>query len=448
MIEEERPSAPNGVSLFERIRRTNAAGAEYWSSRDFAQVLGYADYHNFEQVMKRAKTACFNSGQRIEDHFVEITEMILDGARSQSQSTTVLLSRYACYLIIRNAHRSSKFVVLGQIYFSIQTQWQEPTDEMTEEERQRLFRKDMMLQNIRLASAAGVVEAKDYAIFQDHGYEGLYGKRRVRTSRFKDGWLVVVIYFAVFSWSRCISLGGFALFYRRRIRRNGNYEAESIPWCMDCYHFLLAGAAIVVFCLLDPQLPPWARALIWSLSSFRIVDILVDCTMLAVFGNRYGRSWQGAMIPRRLQRTLIVDLMILMEIVFWNACWVFVAGTADSSLYLAPVERPAQALHVSMATVTTIGYGTYAPVQMRSIVAAFVQAVSALLLLSGVIGGVFSRNSSTMPGSSRPAIHESYYDDDYGLPVIWDQGIVWGLRWLTPWVIPPIVVAVLSWYRH
>jgi len=78
MDTEERFPAPNGISPFERIRRTNAAGAEYWSSRDFAQVLGYSDYRNFEQAMKKAKTACFNSGQRIEDHFVEITEMIAE----------------------------------------------------------------------------------------------------------------------------------------------------------------------------------------------------------------------------------------------------------------------------------------------------------------------------------------------------------------------------------
>jgi hypothetical protein len=76
MDTEEIPLAPNGTSPFERIRRTNAAGAEHWSSRDFAQVLGYSDYRNFEQVVKRAKTACLNSGQRIVDHFVEITEMI------------------------------------------------------------------------------------------------------------------------------------------------------------------------------------------------------------------------------------------------------------------------------------------------------------------------------------------------------------------------------------
>jgi hypothetical protein len=75
MATEERPPVPNGVSPFERIRRTNAAGAEYWSGRDFAQVLGYSDHRNFEQVVERAKAACFNSGQRVEDPFGEIAEM-------------------------------------------------------------------------------------------------------------------------------------------------------------------------------------------------------------------------------------------------------------------------------------------------------------------------------------------------------------------------------------
>lgn len=71
---------PTGKDLpFEQIKRTNEAGNEFWSSRDFAQILGYSDYRSFEQVIKKAKTACFNSGQRIEDHFVDITEMIENG---------------------------------------------------------------------------------------------------------------------------------------------------------------------------------------------------------------------------------------------------------------------------------------------------------------------------------------------------------------------------------
>ena len=69
--------APTGNdSPFEKIKRINDAGNEYWSSRDFSRILGYSDYRNFEQVIKKAKKACFNSGHRIEDHFVDITEMI------------------------------------------------------------------------------------------------------------------------------------------------------------------------------------------------------------------------------------------------------------------------------------------------------------------------------------------------------------------------------------
>ena len=65
------------------IRRTNAVGVEFWSSRDFAQVLGYADFGNFEQVIQKARTVCFNSANRIEDHFVEITEMVEIGKGGQ-----------------------------------------------------------------------------------------------------------------------------------------------------------------------------------------------------------------------------------------------------------------------------------------------------------------------------------------------------------------------------
>jgi DNA-damage-inducible protein D len=67
------------VSPFERIKKVNAAGIEYWESRELAQVLEYTQYRNFEAVIEKAKLACFNSGQRLEDHFVDVTEMIEKG---------------------------------------------------------------------------------------------------------------------------------------------------------------------------------------------------------------------------------------------------------------------------------------------------------------------------------------------------------------------------------
>jgi hypothetical protein len=66
-----------------QIRRTNPAGNEFWSSRDFAKVLGYVNYRHFQAVIEKAKTACSNSGQRVEDHFVGADQMIEIGSGAQ-----------------------------------------------------------------------------------------------------------------------------------------------------------------------------------------------------------------------------------------------------------------------------------------------------------------------------------------------------------------------------
>jgi len=139
------------LSPFERIRRTNAAGAAYWSSRDFAVVLGYSDYRNFEAVIGKARLACFNSGHRIEDHFVDVTEMVTIGSGAQRPIKTVLLSRYACYLIVQNADPSKEIVALGQTYFAVQTRRQELSGRATEEGRRLLLREEMKMHNVRLA---------------------------------------------------------------------------------------------------------------------------------------------------------------------------------------------------------------------------------------------------------------------------------------------------------
>ena len=181
MAKELAKATGGHASPFEQIKRTNDAGMEFWSSRDFAGVLGYGDYRNFEGVMEKAKMACFNSGHRLEDHFVDVTDMIEIGKGGQRPVKTVLLSRYACYLVIQNADPNKEIVAQGQTYFAIQTRRQELADESIEAERRILLRKEIRRHNAQLADAAkvaGVIEPIDYAIFQNHGYMGLYGGLR------------------------------------------------------------------------------------------------------------------------------------------------------------------------------------------------------------------------------------------------------------------------------
>jgi DNA-damage-inducible protein D len=178
MVKEIMKTTVGHMSPFERIKRTNNAGMEFWSSRDFSEILGYGDYRNFEGVVEKAKMACFNSGHRLEDHFVDVTEMVTIGSGAERPVKTILLSRYAGYLIIQNADPKKEIVAHGQTYFAIQTRRQELADERVEDERRVLLREEIRLHNVQLAGAArgaGVIEPIDYAIFQNHGYMGLYG---------------------------------------------------------------------------------------------------------------------------------------------------------------------------------------------------------------------------------------------------------------------------------
>ncbi len=167
-----------GSSDFEEIRRRNEHGIDWWSSRDFARVLDYSSYVNFEGVITKAKQACFNSGHDVKDHFVGVNDMIEVGKGAKRAVKSVMLTRYACYLIIQNAHPSKEIIAKGQTYFAVQTRRQELGDEQAERERRLHIREELKTHNQRLMGTvkqAGIVASMDYAIFQNHGYRGLYG---------------------------------------------------------------------------------------------------------------------------------------------------------------------------------------------------------------------------------------------------------------------------------
>lgn len=162
-------------NIFETIKRLDDDGREYWSSRDLAKVLEYADYRNFLGVIERAKTACENSGEVIHNHFVEATSMVLIGSGAEKPVDTVYLSRYACYLIVQNSNPAKVVVAKGQTYFAIQTRRQEKADTLIEDNKRIFLREEMKKHNKSLMQAASAAGVERFAIFQNAGYQGLYG---------------------------------------------------------------------------------------------------------------------------------------------------------------------------------------------------------------------------------------------------------------------------------
>ncbi|KAK48561.1 damage-inducible protein D [Caballeronia jiangsuensis] len=168
---------------FESIKQTSADDSEFWFARDLSPLLDYQDWRNFAQVIEKARIACERSGHRVADHFGDVTKMVRLGSGAKRPVSDVTLSRYACYLIVQNGDPSKPVIANGQTYFALQTRRQELGDEkafsgMSEDQRRLMLRGELAHHNKALgaaARAAGVETTLDYAIFQDHGYKGLYG---------------------------------------------------------------------------------------------------------------------------------------------------------------------------------------------------------------------------------------------------------------------------------
>ena len=172
------------ITTFESIKRVDDNGIEYWSSRDLWKVLGYTEYRHFLPVIEKAKIACQNSSQPISAHFEDILEMVVIGSGAERPLDSIKLSRYACYLTVQNADPNKTIVAQAQTYFATQTriaeiQQMDAYNRLSSEDEKRLFlRNELAKHNSQLADAAkgaGVIEPRDYAIFQNHGYMGLYG---------------------------------------------------------------------------------------------------------------------------------------------------------------------------------------------------------------------------------------------------------------------------------
>lgn len=183
-IDEDRPGedplAKYSESTFENIKHIDEDGNEYWLARELQYVLEYSEWRNFQKVIKKAIQASENSLGTANRDFVEVNK-IVDAGALKKPIKDIKLSRYACYLIVQNGDPSKEVIALGQTYFAVKTRQQELIDDydsLSEDQKRLAIRAQMIEHNKSLVEAAhnaGVIDSLDYAVFQNKGYQGLYG---------------------------------------------------------------------------------------------------------------------------------------------------------------------------------------------------------------------------------------------------------------------------------
>lgn len=167
-------------NIFESIKHINEYGQEFWYARELQTVLEYTEWRNFNIIIDKAKEACKASGLPINDYFVDVNKIVHLGVADR-KIQDIVLSRYACYLIVMNGDPRKEVIALGQTYFAVKTREQELAENfnnLTEDEKRLSTRSELTKHNKSLAEAAqnaGITTSLDYAIFQNMGYQGLYG---------------------------------------------------------------------------------------------------------------------------------------------------------------------------------------------------------------------------------------------------------------------------------
>jgi len=177
----------NTINSFDSIKKKTPDGIDFWLARELQDLLGYADWDNFKNVIDKAKMTCESTGNEIHHHFGDTTHMIALGKGGKRNVDDVALTRYACYLIAMNGDSSKPQIAEAQTYFAIQTRRQELTDQLGEAEKRLALRDRVKNANVHLTSAAKDCGVTNWAFFQNAGYQGLYGGLGVAEIKQKKG---------------------------------------------------------------------------------------------------------------------------------------------------------------------------------------------------------------------------------------------------------------------
>lgn len=152
-------------------------GVEFWFARQIQILLGYTQWRNFVPVIEKAKTACRNAEQEVEDHFAESRKMVDIGSGSIREIDDVMLTRYACYLIAQNGDPKKEPVAFAMNYFAVQTRRHEVLEQRIKDWERLQAREKLTLSERELSGIIYQkgVDSVGFARIRSRGDHALFG---------------------------------------------------------------------------------------------------------------------------------------------------------------------------------------------------------------------------------------------------------------------------------
>lgn len=163
------PYEPFDEQSFEANCKENSF--TYWWGNDLMRFLEYENYNTFTKAINKAMVTCNALNIPIIENFIQV-QRIVDGRNLMDFK----LSRFACYLTVMNGDPKKKSVAKAQAYFAglagaVHNYLQEA------EKVERLqVREEISVREKSLSGVAFQSGVKEYGLFQNAGYRGMYNK--------------------------------------------------------------------------------------------------------------------------------------------------------------------------------------------------------------------------------------------------------------------------------
>lgn len=165
---DQSPSVFEGeIPIFEQIGRPN--GCTAWSALFVAKSLGYKTLASFQPVIKKAQQVLLALNIDITEHFNQEFS-VKKGRRVKD----VRMSRFACYLAAMSADVKKLPVALAHAYFARFSELCQMSLENSDPIERVFIRNEVSKHEITLSRTAKGAGVKDFALFKNAGYRGLY----------------------------------------------------------------------------------------------------------------------------------------------------------------------------------------------------------------------------------------------------------------------------------